>query len=59
MLGPVLAGTTRLIVIMIGGWALAVNDAPQWMMFALVGGAMVVYGLATAAAARWVSWAPR
>lgn len=58
VLGPVLAGTTRLIVIALGGWALAANDAPQWMMFALVGGAMVVYGVTTAAAVRWVSWGP-
>ena len=59
MLGPVLAGTVRLVVIAIGGWWLATTDAPQWMMFALVGAAMVVYGAAMALAVYWTSWAPR
>ena len=59
MLGPVLAGTVRLVMIAIGGWWLATTDAPQWTMFALVGAAMVVYGVAMALAVYWTSWAPR
>lgn len=59
MLGPVLAGTMRLAVIAIGGWWLAAADAPQWTMFALVGGAMVIYGIAMALAVHWTSWTPR
>lgn len=54
--GPVLAGTARLVVIAIGGWWLASTGQPAWTMFALVGLAMVVYGLATVAAIRGTRW---
>ncbi len=54
--GPVLAGTARLVVIAIGGLWLASTAQPAWTMFALVGFAMVVYGLATVAAIRWTRW---
>ncbi|HMN71649.1 MAG TPA: MATE family efflux transporter [Rhodoblastus sp.] len=48
VLGPVLAGTIRLIVVIAGGLWLASWDAPQWMMFVVVALSMTAYGLATA-----------
>jgi len=36
----------------IGGWWLASIDAPAWTLFALVGAAMIVFGLTTAASIR-------
>ena len=47
--GPVLAGTMRLLIVAIGGWWLASIHAPAWTLFALVGAAMSVFGLTTAA----------
>src|SRR6266480_4108249 len=46
MVGPVLAGTLRLILVGLGGWWLASAGAPAWTLFALVGVAMIVFGLA-------------
>ena len=46
-LGPVLAGTLRLGVVAVGGAWLAHEQAPAWMIFALVGAGMAVYGLST------------
>ena len=54
--GPVLANTARLIVVGGGGWWLASTGAPAWQLFALVGAAMVVYGLGTALAIRLTRW---
>lgn len=56
VLGPVIAGTIRLIVVALGGWILTVYATPDWMIFALIGGAMAIYGASTALAvyvARW------
>ncbi len=56
VLGPVIAGTIRLIVVALGGWILTIYAAPDWMIFALIGGAMAIYGASTALAvyvARW------
>ncbi len=53
---PVLAGTLRLLVIIVGGWWLAATSAPAWQLFALIAAAMIVYGLATAASIYFVSW---
>ena len=39
-----------------GGWWLASIDAPAWTLFALVGGAMIVFGLSTAASIRLTRW---
>ena len=55
--GPVLAGTARLLLVGIGGWWLASSGAPASALFALVGAAMVVYGLGTALAIRLTRWA--
>ena len=54
--GPVIAGTARLVIVGGGGWLLASMGAPAWQMFALVGVAMVVYGLATALSVRLSRW---
>lgn len=54
--GPMMAGTARLAVIAIGGWWLAATGQPAWTMFALVGFAMVVYGLVTIAAIWSTRW---
>ena len=58
-LGPVLAGTARLVVILIGGLWLVSKNAPAWQLFALVGAAMAVYGTATAFSMWIVDWRPR
>jgi putative MATE family efflux protein len=54
--GPVLAGTGRLLIVGLGGWWLASISAPAWTLFALVGAAMVVFGLSTAASVRLTRW---
>jgi putative MATE family efflux protein len=54
--GPVLASTGRLLIVALGGWWLATSGAPAWTLFALVGAAMVVFGLSTAASVRLTRW---
>ena len=54
--GPVLASTVRLLTVAIGGFWLASTHAPAWTLFALVGGAMTVFGLATAASIWLTRW---
>jgi MATE family, multidrug efflux pump len=54
--GPVLASAMRLLMVAIGGWWLASSDAPAWMLFALVGSAMAVFGLLTAASVHLTRW---
>jgi MATE family, multidrug efflux pump len=54
--GPVLAGTIRLVLVALGGWWLAASGAPAWTLFALVGTAMVVFGLSTALSIRLTRW---
>ena len=54
--GPVLAGTARLLIVAIGGWYLASSGAPAWMLFALVGGAMVVFGVSSVLFVRFTRW---
>jgi len=54
--GPVLAGTLRLLVVALGGWLLAQAQTPPWTIFALASLAMAAYGLAMAwivQVARW------
>ena len=45
VLAPVLAGTVRLWVIVLGGWWLTASDASAWSLFALVAPSMTAYGL--------------
>lgn len=54
--GPVLAGTLRLVLVGLGGWALALAQTPPWTIFALVALGMGAYGLAMVAAVRFTSW---
>jgi Na+-driven multidrug efflux pump len=54
--GPVLSSTLRLLTVAAGGFWLASTQAPAWTLFALVGGAMVIFGLSTAAAVRLTRW---
>ena len=56
VVGPVMAGTARLLLVGGGGWWLARSGAPAWTMFALVGAAMIVYGLGTALSIRLTRW---
>jgi hypothetical protein len=48
----------RLVLIAIAGAWLAIHAAGASALFALIGVAMAVYGLATAAAVRFTSWGP-
>ena len=59
ILGPVLASTVRLLVVIIGGWLLTRAEAPPWALFALVTGSFAAYGAATAAAVHLTPWGPR
>ena len=54
--GPVLAGTVRLLLVGLGGWWLVSINAPAWTLFALVGAAMVVFGLSTVLSVWLVRW---
>jgi putative MATE family efflux protein len=54
--GPVLASTARLLIVAVGGVSLAAASAPAWTLFALVGGAMVVFGSSTAASVAFTRW---
>ncbi|MBB4376823.1 putative efflux protein, MATE family [Bradyrhizobium sp. Rc3b] len=54
--GPVLASTARLLIVAIGGVVLMMTQAPAWTLFALVGGAMAVFGLSTAASVAFARW---
>ena len=56
LLGPVLAGTLRLVVVLVGGLVLVQQQAPAWSMFALISAAMVLYGLCTALFVRYTPW---
>lgn len=56
MLGPVLAGTVRLLVIALGGlWLVSIDSGVQ-SYFALVALAMLAYGLAMAAGLTMTRW---
>ena len=54
--GPVIVGTLRLLVVAVGGWLLASWQAPAWMIFALVGAGLAVYGLGTVMIVQMTSW---
>lgn len=57
IIGPVLAGTVRLAVIAIGGWAILRVAGPASWLFLLVGLAMLAYGLAMALSLWITPWA--
>ena len=53
VLGPVLAGTVRLLVVMVGGaWLMWDGNASAQSLFMLVSVAMALYGVCTA----WAVW---
>ena len=54
--GPVIAGTLRLVVVAVGGAALAAAAAPAWTIFALVAAGMAAYGLASVILVKRTSW---
>ena len=54
--GPVMAGTVRLVLVAVGGAALARAQTPPWTIFALAGLAMAAYGFSTVLAVRLTSW---
>ena len=61
VLGPVLAGTLRLVLVAgVGWWMLSggLGGATATALFALASAAMVAYGLATAAAVKFSRWGP-
>jgi hypothetical protein len=43
-------------LVAVGGWWLAASGAPAWTLFALVGTAMVVFGLSTALSVYLSRW---
>ncbi|MFO1267284.1 MAG: MATE family efflux transporter [Rubrivivax sp.] len=56
VLGPVLAGTLRLVLVVGVGLWLATGSATEAQFFVLAAAAMVAYGLATVAAVRLARW---
>jgi Na+-driven multidrug efflux pump len=56
LVGPVLAGTLRLVMVAAGGWWLLDHGGTALQMFALIGAGMLVYGLATAVAVYRSRW---
>lgn len=55
-LGPVLAGTLRLVMVAAGGALLAHWQTPAWMIFALLSAGMAVYGLSSVLFVRCTPW---
>ena len=59
VIGPVLAGTVRLVLVAGLGYWLAKNHATAESFYTLVAVAMVLYGAVTAAAVKFTRWGPR
>lgn len=56
LLGPVLAGTLRLVIVAAGGYWLVSRQAPVSEMFALIALAMALFGIGTGLAVRQTRW---
>lgn len=56
VLGPVIAGTVRLLLVAIAGWWLSTHAAGAEAYFQLVAVAMVVYGVTTVVLVRLTRW---
>ncbi|MBT9552186.1 MAG: MATE family efflux transporter [Hydrogenophaga sp.] len=56
-LGPVLAGTLRLVMVAGGGALLAMWQTPTWTIFALLSAGMAVYGISSVLFVRYTPWA--
>jgi putative MATE family efflux protein len=59
LIAPVMAGTARLVIVAIGGWYLLRQAAPVGSLFALIGAAMIVYGVGTGLAVYRTRWDKR
>jgi len=55
-IGPVLAGTLRLVMVAGGGLLLALWQTPTWTIFALLSAGMAVYGLSSVVFVRLTPW---
>lgn len=56
ILGPVLAGTVRLVVVAVGGWWLVATGQSFAALALLVAAGMLAYGAATALAVKLTTW---
>lgn len=56
LLGPVLTGSLRLLIVAAGGWWLTAIGAEAWTLFALAGAGMAVYGISTGLAVKLTRW---
>ena len=55
-IGPVLAGTLRLVMVAGGGVLLAMWQTPTWTIFALLSAGMAVYGFSSVLFVRFTPW---
>lgn len=58
VLAPVAAACLRFGIVVVAGSALG-SGSPPWILFSVVGGAMAIYGIATALGVRFSHWGPR
>jgi putative MATE family efflux protein len=58
-MGPVMAGTLRLLLVAIGGYLLAEAGTAPWTIFALAGFGMAAYGLTMIAVVYFARWGAR
>jgi putative MATE family efflux protein len=58
VIGPVLAGTVRLVLVAGVGWWLAQNQGTAGHFYGLVAVTMLLYGVVTAAAVAFTTWGP-
>jgi putative MATE family efflux protein len=58
ILGPVLAQSGRLVVVVLGGILLLTYNAPGWTLFLLAAAAMVVYGVLAILSVWLTPWGP-
>jgi putative MATE family efflux protein len=56
IIGPVLAGTVRLVVVALGGWWILTTEQPFSVLALLVAVGMVAYGLSVALFVRMTRW---
>jgi Na+-driven multidrug efflux pump len=56
---PVAASLLRFLFVLLAGHALAAAVPQPWALFALVGAAMALYGVATALGVRYSTWQPQ
>ncbi len=55
-IGPVLAGTLRLVMVAGGGALLALWQTPTWTIFALMSAGMAAYGISSVLFVRYTPW---